>query len=69
MLMAGTVAEILELLSGFPAGIKELVYALPIAVNEMVLALWLIVKGFNPAALEPTHEDRSDVGVPVAGLS
>jgi hypothetical protein len=69
MLMAGTVAEILELLSGFPAGIKELVYALPIAVNEMVLALWLIVKGFNPAALEPTHEDRSDVGVPVADLS
>lgn len=65
LLMAGTVVEMLELLSGFPAGTKELVYALPIAVNEMVLALWLIVKGFNPAALEPQPAERGELGVPV----
>lgn len=72
LILTGTVVEILELLNGFPAGVKELVYAAPIAVNEMVLALWLIVKGFNPAALEPTPEERSNLSVPAqphAGLS
>ena len=64
MLMAGTVVEMLELLSGFPAGTKELIYAAPIAVNEMVLALWLIVKGFNPAALESQPAERGELGVP-----
>jgi hypothetical protein len=69
MLMAGTVAEMFELLDGFPAGVKELVYAAPIAVNEMVLALWLIFKGFNPSALEPTYSETSDLGsMPAAGL-
>jgi hypothetical protein len=64
ILLAGTVVEMLELLSGFPAGAKELVYAAPIAVNEMVLAVWLIVKGFNPAALEPSSTEGSDLSVP-----
>jgi hypothetical protein len=64
MLMAGTLVEMLELLSGFPAGTKELIYAAPIAVNEMVLALWLIVKGFNPAALESQPAERGELGVP-----
>ena len=31
----------------------ELVAVLPIAVQEMVMALWLIVKGWNPEAIEP----------------
>jgi hypothetical protein len=70
ILLAGTVAEMFELLSGFPAGVKELVYAAPIAVNEMVLAAWLILKGFNPSALEPTHGERGELyAKPAAGLS
>ena len=69
LLLAGTVAEMLEMFSGFPAGVKELIYAAPIAINEMVLALWLIVKGFNPDALEPTPTESSDLKVPAAGLT
>jgi hypothetical protein len=36
---------------------------LPIAVFEMVFAGWLIVKGFNPAAIAaaPANTGRSDV--------
>lgn len=28
-----------------------MIFALPIMANEIILALWLIIKGFNPAAL------------------
>jgi hypothetical protein len=66
LLLVGIVVEMLELLSGFPPGVKELIYAAPIAVNEMVLAVWLIVKGFNPAALEP---DSGDLSVPAQSSS
>ena len=43
----------------------ELVVVLPIAVQEMVMALWLIVKGWNPEAIEPSatesESDRRDM--------
>lgn len=35
----------------------ELVVVLPIAAQEMVMALWLIVKGWNPEAIEPSAAD------------
>ena len=59
LLLAGTVAEMLELFSGVPVGGREIIYAAPIAVNEMVLAGWLIFKGFNPSALEPSPKKET----------
>jgi hypothetical protein len=64
LILAGTVLEMLEMFSQFPVGGRELIYAAPIAVNEMVLAVWLIVKGFNPSALEPDSVKGSDLSVP-----
>ena len=66
LLLAGTVLEMLEVFSEFPVGGRELIYAAPIAVNEMVLAVWLIVKGFNPSALEP---DSDNLRVPAQSSS
>lgn len=42
-------------------GSMELFFVLPIAVQEMVMALWLIIRGFNPSAIEPESKP-SDVG-------
>jgi hypothetical protein len=64
LLLAGMVLEMLEVFNEFPVGGRELIYAAPIAVNEMVLAGWLIVKGFNPSALEPTFAAGSELSVP-----
>jgi hypothetical protein len=69
LLLAGTVLEMLELFSNFPVGGRELIYAAPIAVNEMVLAVWLIIKGFNPSALEPSSAGRRDLSVPAQSSS
>ena len=69
LLLLGTVFEMLELFSDFPIAGRELVYTVPIAVNEMVLAVWLIFKGFNPSALEPTPVKGSDPSVPAQSSS
>lgn len=50
LLLTGTVLQMLEV-QVIPEAWYELVFAVPIAVNEMVLAGWLILKGFNPAAV------------------
>ena len=49
LLMVATVLIIFDVIDPSSAG--QIVLAIPIAVQEMVLAVWLIVKGFNRAAL------------------
>jgi hypothetical protein len=43
-------------LAEFP--ILGIVWDLPIALQEMVMAIWLIVKGFNPAAIASESAER-----------
>jgi hypothetical protein len=50
LLLIGSVLIMLDVFAG--ASGVELVFSMPIAVNEMVLAVWLIVKGFNSAAIK-----------------
>ncbi|WP_416840443.1 DUF4386 domain-containing protein [Haloferax sp. DFSO52] len=52
LLFTGTVLIMLDVLPDISGVVLELIFALPIALNEMVLAIWLIVKGFNPSALQ-----------------
>jgi len=51
-LIGATLVLLYGLLSLF--GLDPGLLAAPIAVQEMVFALWLIVKGFNPAAVAST---------------
>ena len=51
LLLAGTLLDSFGLLAGVQATTLEAVLSLPIAVQEMVLALWLIIKGFDPRAI------------------
>jgi hypothetical protein len=44
------------------SGVVQAILAAPIGLNEMVLAVWLIVKGFNPDALESRPEKASVSG-------
>lgn len=60
----GVIAITLHLATGFliifnlqsPFSTMNGVMNLPIALQEMVMAVWLIVKGFNPAALNPAAQ-------------
>ncbi len=51
LLLTGIVLNMLEVNLMLPEGTFELIFAVPIAVQEMVMAIWLIVKGFNPSAI------------------
>jgi hypothetical protein len=51
LLLTGSVLIMVDIFTGISGLGLELILVTPIAVNEMVLAIWLIVKGFNPAAI------------------
>jgi hypothetical protein len=56
------VRALLEMFDQELSGVIQGILAAPIGLNEMVLAVWLIVKGFNPDALESRPEKE-----PVSG--
>ena len=45
------IGSVLIMFTGFSELLLELIFTLPIALQEMVFAVWLIVKGFNPSAI------------------
>ena len=48
--------------------ISELmILKLPIVLNELVLAIWLIVKGFNPSALDSLNA-KTDINAHANGV-
>jgi len=51
-LLTGSVLANIDMFTEISELGLELIFALPIAVAEMMLAIWLIVKGFNPSAID-----------------
>ncbi len=51
LMLIGTVLIMVGIFTGISEVELNLIFAMPIAVQEMVLAAWLIVKGFNPSAI------------------
>jgi hypothetical protein len=52
ILLTGSVLANIDMFTGISGLELELIVASPIAVAEMMLAIWLIVKGFNPSAID-----------------
>jgi hypothetical protein len=52
VLLTGAVLANMDMFTEISGLGLELIFALPIAVAEMMLAIWLIVKGFNPSAID-----------------
>lgn len=53
-------AGVLVLYGLEPLSTSQTVLAIPIGVQEMALAVWLIVKGFNAAAVASTPQDQDE---------
>ncbi|WP_342305012.1 DUF4386 domain-containing protein [Methanolobus sp. ZRKC5] len=51
-LLTGSVLINIGMFTGISEMGLELIFALPIAVAEIMLSIWLIVKGFNPYAID-----------------
>jgi len=47
--------------------VMTLVAIVPIGVQEMVMALWLIIKGWNPEAIEPTTTEPTSGRIDMSG--
>lgn len=59
VLLTGSVLANIDMLTGI-SGLVEVIFATPIALAEIMLSIWLIVKGFNPSAIDPGY-DQTDV--------
>ena len=51
-LLTGSVLANIDMFTEISGLGLELIFAAPIAVAEIMLAIWLIVKGFNPSAID-----------------